>query len=188
MVISKSTFIFWLLAILAIGIACGYLFSSKFCSVTIGKRVEKISTLNQSLRKLFALRAFYRFGYDHAQSADQENISARVATINDEISTLIAAYYDKQAGATINEWLNGKISLEKFTSVLSQLNPAWATSISTIKDTLAKSQEMRTKTQEALSHNDWQRAFDLFEQNLNRELEFADELDKGIMQQFPHKF
>lgn len=191
MIIGKLKFILWAVIIATIGFACGYLFSSKFCSVTIGKRVEKISTLNQSLRKLFALRAFYNFENLQAQAFETQNqeiISAHLTQINQEISKLIAAYYDRQAGNKIHQWLDGQSNLEEFTTLLSQLNPTWASSIGTIKENLSSSHDLATKIQDVLSNNNWKLAFDLFEKNLALELEFADEIDQGITQQFPHKF
>src|SRR5258708_5677648 len=121
MVLSKGKLIFWLLTIFTIGIACGYLFSSKFCSVTIGKRVEKISTLNQKLRKLFTLRAFYNFENAQSQALNTPNKNtnqAHLAKVNQEISNLVAAYYDKQAGNKINQWLDGQSNLEEFSTLL----------------------------------------------------------------------
>jgi hypothetical protein len=191
MVIGKLKFIFWILIVLTIGFACGYLFSSKFCRVTIGRRVEKISTLNQSLRKLFALRAFYNFENLQAQALNtlnQEAIVANISRINREISKLVAAYYDRQAGNKINAWLDGQSNLEEFTTLLSQLNPTWASSIDGIKENLTSLKNLSTRIEEALSNQNWKLAFDLFEKKLNLELEFADELDRGITQQFRHKF
>jgi hypothetical protein len=193
MVIGKVKFIFWILTILAIGFACGYLFSSKFCRVSINKRVQEISTLNQSLRKLFALRAFYNFENLQAQVfkiPNQETINAQMAMIrtNQEISNLIAKYYDRQAEHKINQWLDGKSSINEFTTLLSQLNPIWASSIAKINENLTSSQNVSTSIKEALSRKYWARAFELFEKSLDLELEFADELDRGITQQFPHKF
>ena len=191
MVLSRSKLLFWLLTILAIGLACGYLFSSKFCSISIGKRVEKISTLNQKLRNLFALRTFYNF--ESAQSKElkiknEESTRAHLLKINEEISNLVAAYYDKQSGQKIVQGLEQHISSEEFATVLAQLNSTWAFCVTDIKNNLVSSQDTLAQIQEALSNNNWERAFNLFEKNLALAMEFADELDKGINHQFPHKF
>ena len=191
MVIGKGKFIFWLLAILTIGLACGYLFSSKFCSVTIGRRVEKISTLNQKLRNLFALRTFYNFEYAQSKSLktpNQEITQANLDTINGQIGNLISAYYDKQAGNKLDALLNEQSGSEEFSSFLAQLNPAWASSSNYIKENLASSQSNSAKIQEALLNKNWNQVYNLFEKNLSLAMEFADEIDKGITEQFPHKF
>jgi hypothetical protein len=191
MEIGKGKFIFWLLTTLAIGLACGYLFSSKFCRVTIGRRVEKISTLNQSLRNLFALRAFYNFEYLQAQvfkTPNQETISTRLNKVNEEISNLVGAYYDRKAVNKLHTLLNEQSRIEEFSTLLAQLNPTWALSIEHIKENLATSEVLSAKIQEALSNKNWEQALNLFEKNVSIAMEFADELDRGITQQFPHKF
>lgn len=191
MVLSRSSLFFWLLASLTIGLACGYLFSSKFCSITIGKRVEKISTLNQSLRKLFSLRTFYNFENSQMQDAsnyNQDFIKTHLAQANQQIGALIGAYYDTQATRKISKFLEEESNPEQFATFLSELNPVWSSSIETIKENLTTSSELSTKIQESLTSKNSENALNLFEKKLDIELAFADELDKGIAQQFPHKF
>lgn len=190
MVLNKGKFVLALLIPLIISFACGYLFSSKFCSVTINKRVNKISTLNHMLRRLFALRTFYIFEYDQSQEHKimQDSIRKRLNIANQEISNLIAAYYDKQVNHTINQFLDNKINPEEFTIYLAQLNPTWAQTKDTIKQNLIDTLKNTSTIHEALSNNNWDKSLNLFENNFRLAMELSDVIDHGITEQFPHKF
>lgn len=190
MIPSKSNLILWLLVAVTLGLAGGYLFSSKFCSFSIGKRVEKISTLNQTLRKLFALRTFYQFESLRAQSttSDIQTIQERLSDINDQMSRFIGAYYDTRATNRLKELLDNPTDTQELATLLAQLNPAWASSISSIQENLAVSQENLAKIDGALANKNQALALNLFEKELNVAMDLADEIDKGITQQFPGKF
>ncbi len=191
MILSKNRVLFGFLTALALGFACGYLFSSRFCSISIGRRVEKISSLNQTLRNLFTLRTFYNAELVAAKNwnnSDAQIAQNRLTNVNEQISNIIAQYYDRRAATQLLQGFEGEIDSQQFATLLAQLNPTWATSTQSIQENLNSEKELNAKLQNAFANKNRQQVFDLFEKDLTRAMEFADELDRGITQQFPHKF
>ncbi len=199
---------------LAIGCASGYLFSSKFCRATIINRTEKTLALNQTLRKVLSEHAFWIRNYLHAaffNSPDQQAIEARLEKNQEDLVSVLAAYYGQVPKSKLSLYLKENIILitravalaknnkplteinnqwrknaELIATLISGLNTAW--SFSFIKTKLTDQFLLIMQEIEAMQANNWKRALEIFDKNLDYTLQFADELDNGILQQFPNKF
>lgn len=91
-----------------LGFAGGYLFSSKFCTVTIAQRVDKKIALNQALRTAFMQNTIFNQFAARAKlfnTPDQQDLQNLVSQSQEEITTLLAAYYGKQAIEPLHELL-----------------------------------------------------------------------------------
>lgn len=199
MILSKKTVALWLLITLSLGLIGGYIFSSKFCSMSIAKRVEKISSLNQNMRRLFALRTFYNFLLMNSHnSAQKDALKEEIMRINKQISIAIGDYYDVTAQQNINNLLNAQLDARspeqradcdnKIAALLAELNPLWAASNNFIRANFTQSDQNSTDIKEALKNNDTQNAVALFESMFNDSLELSDEITRGITGKFSNKF
>lgn len=212
--ICRDKIIFSCLIACGLGAAGGYLFSSKFCKVTIVKRVAKEVALNQTLRQLFAEHAFWIHNQIRAtffNSPDQQAIEQRLLKNQTEIANIFKAYYGQSSADEINKLISENTKLiseivvttkedkpltditktwkknsEGIATLLSQLNSSWQSSL--IKAGLDEQLSLISQEVEALKKNNWPRAIEIFDKHLDFALQLADELDKGITTQFPEKF
>ena len=197
----------------ALGFACGYLFSSKFCSVSIGKRVEKISTLNQTLRRLLCNNVIWTHEYLKSTFffiADKNAAAEKLSKNNQEIGAIIKAYYGASAGQKVAEILDkqkpvfdkamaavkfhddAKNDLAKIASslgeYLKELNPDWGSASDFADSMIRKTGSAFIQIMQEWHNKNWEQSLTLFENNLDLSRASADELDRAITQQFPHKF
>ena len=96
--ISNKVLWLWSLIAVGLGFAGGYLFSSKFCKVTIVKRVGQEIALNQNLRKLLAQHAFWiheDIRSTFFKTPDQPAIEKQLIKTQEELANTLGAYYDK---------------------------------------------------------------------------------------------
>ena len=198
---------------LALGFACGYLFSSKFCSISIGKRVEKISTLNHTLRKLLCNNVIWTHEYLKSTFffiADKDAAEEKLSKNNQEIGAIIKAYYGTTAGQKVSEILDkqkpilnkamaavkfhddAKNDLAKIASSLAEylqeLNPNWSNAPDFADSMITKTGSAFIQSMQEWHNKNWGQSLALFENNLDLSRASADELDRAITQQFPHKF
>ena len=199
---------------LALGCSTGYLFSSRFCKITIINRSQKQLALNQALRKLLCEHTFWIRNYLHAaffNSPDQQAIETRLEKNQEDLVTLLAAYYGSVAQSKLSMYLKENIILitravalaknnkplteinnqwrknaEHIATYIAGLNPSWSSSF--IKTKLTDQFLLIMQEIEAMQGNNWKKALEIFDKNLDYTLQFADELDKGILEQFPNKF
>jgi len=199
MIISKKTMALWLSTALSFGLIGGYIFSSKFCSVSIARRVEKISSLNQNMRRLFSLRNFYNFILLSQQNNMQKDvIKEQIMRINHEISMLVGNFYDAPAQQRINNLLTAQLDAQspeqrmdcdnQIAAFLAELNPSWATSKNFMRTNLTQTDQNISEIKESLRNKDTQKVFTLFERVLDDSLEFSDEISRGITAKLPNKF
>lgn len=212
----NNKFILWVLVALGLGSAGGYLYSSRFCNISINRRAEKKIALNQTLRELLAQHAFWIHNYIRAtffNSSDQQAVANRLIKNEEEIAHVLAAYYGKDTGAEFSSLLEQNTKLigslvnannnpaqmnelknrwnknaEALATLLAKLNPEWAFSFDILKAGMQEQLALIMQEIEALQKNNWPRAIEIFDKHLNFALQIADELDKGIIKQFPNKF
>lgn len=213
MVLSREKLILWLLTILIIGLASGYLFSSKFCRVSINKRVDKIAALNQELRKLLVHHTVWTYHYlqsRYLNYEDQEATAQKLSQNNEAIGLVFATYYGQSIQQKIVEMLNAqKKNLDK---ALEQLESGITITVDfkntarDLSDYLEQLKILPSDAQEfsqmfistmgihfieiikAWQSKNWQKAFAEYENNLEISRESADDLDRIITNEFPYKF
>jgi len=207
----------WLWSMIAVGLGfCGgYLFSSKFCKVSIVKRVNHEIALNQNLRKLLAQHAFWihqDISSTFFKTPDQPAIEKQLIKNQEGLANFLGTYYSKSAATEFAALLNQNTLLinqlaaqeepakendlknewrknsEKIATLLSELNPEWARASDMLKLVLNELLSLIIKETEALQKDNWPRALEIFDQYFEYSLQIADELDRGITQQFSNKF
>lgn len=213
--INRDKLIAGSIVFLVIGGACGYLFSAKFCRITVVQRAEKTIALNQLLRKTLSEHSFWIRNYLHASffnSPDKQAIETRLEKNVKDLVTIFSTYYNhgrqdalllqlkenilliskaaqlaknrRPLTEVINQW---KKNAERIASLISSLNNAeWPFSF--IKTKLTDQILLIAQELEAMQENNWKKALDLFDINLEYILQFADIIDKGIRAEFPQKF
>lgn len=202
----------WVFTAFAIGLALGYLFSSKFCKVTIRGRVEKEIALNQALRGLFAKNIFLITSTINAvyfnTPIHKTLIEALIGNQNEIIKVLRAYYGDRQT-TKINKLLHENALLipdlvnAKDLEKVQEPQSKWEKNIQEIaklfvqlnsnvdalnSSNLQKQISLLRQTIEALQAHNWDEAMVIFEALFDQAMQFANELDKSITEQFPQKF
>lgn len=213
MVLSREKLALWLLTVLIIGLALGYLFSSKFCKVSINKRVDKITELNQELRRLLVHHTVWTYHYlesRHLGYQDQQAAAEQLAKNETEIASLFATYYGQSTKPelvtllqtqknNLDEALVQITSGGPYTVNLKKAEQNLANYLQQLKVLPADAQEFAQLFISALGTNfieiikawkskNWQKAFTLYETNLEISRESADLLDRLITEEFPYKF
>lgn len=213
MVLSREKLTLWLLTILIIGLALGYLFSSKFCRVSIHKRVDRITELNQELRRLFVHRTVWTYHYLESRYLNLEDRNAAATQLEQADTQLAQLFGDCYGQSTIAPLLEilqeQKSNLDEFFSQLQGGGTPtvdfkkteqrlesflWQLKVLPIDgQELAHLMISTTGTNfleiiKAWIAKNWQRAFTLYEENLEISRESADLLDRLIKEEFPYKF
>jgi hypothetical protein len=199
----------WSAIAFALGSAGGYLYSSRFCKVSLGSRVEKSMALNQILRKTFTHHEFLTSALIKSlifNTPDQDAITNQLQQNDDELISILSAYFDKKFTSSFHEILQQSYSLIKqavssqnnqLPSELNKLITDLSQTISTINSSWSSDQITKFLTNysnnlaqeiQALKNKNWVQAQKLFIYRLNDALQIADLFDQTIMQQFPEKF
>ena len=208
--ISKKKFWLSALVIAVLGFAGGYLYSTKFCRVSIDSRVERSLSLNQDLRKLFSLYVFNIYNAAQAAYFKQPNVStfeSQIKSNYDQISALMGSYYGSFAKRELAAIFNERADIlhqaiesgdprkfsgdweknsQKLTTLLAQLNPKWDSFI--VRQIFAGEISQISSIMQALESQRWDYAFSIFSSYLGYALQIADELDRGIFQQKRNQF
>lgn len=212
--ISRNKFIFWALIALLSGFSGGYLFSTKFCTVSINTRVEKKLALNQTLRDVLAKHLFFTHHYIKSlyfDLPDKEALIHQLENNRHELTSIIDAYYSKTSSQTLDSLLAQKDSLlclliatnepeqlnkvveqfqknsNKISLFFAQSNPESAQNIIMIENLLNTS-DWIVQTKKAFTDKNWTRVQILFENQFENTMQLADEINRGIIKQFPEKF
>ncbi len=213
MVLSREKLALWLLTILIIGLALGYLFSSKFCRVSIHKRVDQITSLNQELRRLFVHRTVWTYHYLESRflnHEDQQAAADQLERTDSQLAQLFARYYGQSSMdpflAILQEQKNNldesfsQLKAENnMTANFKNTEQALASFLWQHKVLPGDAQELAQMMISTTGSNfieiikawvskNWQRAFTLYEENLEISRESADLLDRLITEEFPYKF
>jgi ferric iron reductase protein FhuF len=213
MVLSREKLVLWLLTVLIIGLALGYLFSSKFCKVSINKRVDKITELNQELRRLLVhhtVWTYHSLESDFLEYEDQQAAAEQLAKNDTELASLFASYYGQSTKPELITLLQTQknnldaaraqiVSGQSNTVSFKQTEQDLAYYLQQLKVLPVDAQEFARLFISDLGTNfieiikawkskNWQRAFSLYETNLEISRESADLLDRLISEEFPYKF
>lgn len=214
--ICRDKIIFSCLVACGLGAAGGYLFSSKFCKVTIVKRVAKEVVLNQTLRQLLAEHAFLIHNVVRSvffNTPDQQAVSNRLLKNQEDLNAVFATYYGQSSAQQLNQLVAQNTKLieeiakatqenkqlheltnawkknsDAIATLLAQINPEWAIAHDTLKAGLDHQLSLITQEVDALQKNNWQRSIEIFKKHFDFAMQLADEIDKGITMQFPQKF
>lgn len=195
-----------------LGFAAGYLFSSKFCTVTIAQRVDKKLALNQALRNALMQNTIFNHFYARAKlfnSPDQKDLQNLVTKSQDEITTLLAAYYGKQAVGPLHDLLvqrntliqnliaDKTASLTQLRADLKQNSAEIVRAFSLINPDvqrlslgtyLNQQENLAQDIGLALQHGNYHSANDLLIKQIDMSGQVADELNDAITQQFKARF
>jgi len=213
MIVSREKLALWLITILVIGLALGYLFSSRFCRVSINKRVVKITRLNQELRRLLVHHTVWTYHYlqsRYLSYEDQEAAAEQLAKNDDEFGALFASYYGQSTYPELIVLLQTqKNNLDQAFEELTSGNPHTVDFKKTERELSNYLQQLKVLPIDALEFSqifistmstnfieiikawnskNWQKAFALYENNLEISRESADLLDRLIAEEFPYKF
>jgi hypothetical protein len=208
--ISKKKFWLSALVIAILGFAGGYLYSTKFCRVSIDSRVERSLGLNQDLRKLFSLYVFNLYNMIQAAHFKQPNVAtfeSQVRSNYDQISALMGNYYGSFAKRELVAIFNERADIlhqmveaggarkfsdewtknsQRLTTLLAQLNPKWDSFI--VRLIFSSEISSVSSIMQAFASRKWDYSYSLFSSYLNYALQIADELDSGILQQKRNQF
>lgn len=212
--ISKNKMIAYLLIASLLGITAGYLFSAKFCTVSISNRVENKLNLNQITRALFAKQVLLTFEYLRSLifNISDTSISKELKTNKEAIVHLINSYYGKIPAEKLNILLDQKNSLlcsliaNKDPVLENKINTQWNRNTKELQEwfmqlnTTQPSDSMLTtstvdlqntlllQAKKALQEKNWDLVWQLFEKQFENAMQLADEINHGIIKQFPGKF
>jgi len=209
--ICRDKIIFSCLIACGLGAAGGYIFSSKFCKVTIVNRVGKEIVLNQSLRKIFAEHAFWI--HNSIQAAFCNNPAAKqiylekLQASGSQLTQILHSYYGTLATGLISQLKENDSLLVQLISMAEQKQPfsqitdqlranfnAIATSFndlntsSSTKISMADIPFFITQEVIASQNNNISDALNFFGQYLHAFEKVADQINQAIVEQFGHKF
>ncbi len=210
----QSKLILWAACATLLGLCSGYLFSSRFCTVSINRRVQKELALNQTMRELMAYDAALANLYIHTtlfNLPDATAVENQLHENHKKIAHIFSIYYDTQAAQQIEATLKeqtqlinalaqglreganldalkkqGKINNEALAKILAQLNPEWQENqLGSLLDHYAYALMQELIM---LQQKNWPQALGNNNDAFDAAMQLADELDQGITNQFPHKF
>jgi chorismate mutase len=206
--IIQNKFLFPLLITLGLGFASGYIFSSRFCNVSIGSRVETGVALNQTLRKFFSQEAFWMYTYLKSLILDKpenQDIQSLMKS-QQEITNLMGTYFGNTINRDLGILLNQRNELIK---KLAQAKQAQTSTIEIQADWAINSAQISNLIEEqnpnfkralkeqyliidqiidALIAKDWHIANQSALNHMDTSLEIADMIDNNIRTQFANKF
>lgn len=207
--ICRDKVIFSCLIAAGLGAAGGYIFSSKFCAVTIVNRVGQVLTSSQNLINLFNEQAFSSnnlirsvfFNLPDAQ-AQAEHLDSNQSNIIDSLSsfygnTLVQSLHplferNKELIIQLATQAREKQQLNQTTEELRKNNDAIS---KTINDLNAQNPHISMSeipfliTQQiiALQNSNWKNAIDYVTQIQSLYEKTAEQINQAITQQFPQK-
>lgn len=208
--ICRDKVIFSCLIAAGLGAAGGYIFSSKFCAVTIVNRVGAALSSNQNLINLFNEQAFSTnnlirsvfFNLPDAQaqadhlSANQNSIieSLRSFYGNTIINSLRPLFErNKDLIMQLATQARQKQQLNQTTDELRKNNDEIAKTINDLNNTnnvrisLSEIPFLISQQVIALQNNNWKNAIDYLEQTKNSYEKAAEQINTAIAAQFPQK-
>lgn len=208
--ICRDKVIFSCLIAAGLGAAGGYIFSSKFCAVTIVNRVGAALSSNQNLINLFNEQAFSTnnlirsvfFSLPDAQaqadhlSANQNSIieSLRSFYGNTIINSLRPLFErNRDLIMQLATQARQKQQLNQTTDELRKNNDEIAKTINDLNNTnnvrisLSEIPFLISQQVIALQNNNWKNAIDYLEQTKNSYEKAAEQINTAIAAQFPQK-
>ena len=211
----KTLLSFWIPIVFLLGCASGYLFNSKFCSVTVSDRVNSGMNVYFTFRKLWAEHVIWTHRYLESDLNDNPKtslVAQRLIRNQEDLGAAIGTYYGKATGdlvATLvkehmfiamdmltarrlkNEPHIEELEIKQYknaddiATALSELNPTWH--FDTIKKLMYEHLDFTGKEVMAILQNDMQTTIQLFDQEFDAILELGVQMAQGIIKQFPAK-
>ena len=207
--ICRDKVIFSCLIAAGLGAAGGYIFSSKFCAVTIVNRVGQALSSNQNLINLFNEQAFSTSSLirsvffnlpdaqaqaDHLSTSQNKIVDALHSFYGTPISTGLRPLFDRNKDLIIQlaRLAREKQQLNQTTDALRKNSDEIA---KTINDLNAKNPHIAMNeipfliSQQviALQNNNWKNALDYSEQSRSSFERVAEQVNNAIATQFPQK-
>lgn len=205
----RELFLFWIPSTLILGFALGYVSQSKFCRVTINQRVDKEVSLKQQLRQEWAKDALFArqtlLTSTPSQNADHAIFSAQwlahqktllsplQSFVNQATRTQLRNEFTKQVTALISYAQNPQEApdvsnnAQAIGTILARSNQAWAQDFKTIKNLLDHYYQLIIDQIQARKSQQWQKDAAFVGELFDTAMSIADELDRGIRQQFQQK-
>ena len=211
----KTLSTFWLPIIFLLGCAGGYLFSTKFCTVSLSTRINSGMKVYFIFRKLWAEHVIWTHRYLESALTDNPKtslIAQRLMRNQEDLGTAIGTFYGKAIGDLITNLLKEHmfIAMDMITAqrlknhsqikeldikryknaddiarALSELNPEWK--FDTLKKFIYEHLDFTGKEVMAILQNDMQTTIQLFDEEFDAILELAVQMADGIIKQFPAK-
>jgi hypothetical protein len=207
--ICRDKVIFSCLIAAGLGAAGGYIFSSKFCAVTIVNRVGQALSSNQNLIHLFNEQAFSTSSLlrsvffnlpdtqaqaDHLSTNQNRIIETLHSFYGNTITNNLRSLFERNKDLIIQMATQAreKLQLNQTTDELRKNNDQIS---KTINDLNTKNHHISMNeipfliTQQiiALQNNNWKNAIDYLEQTRNSYEKAAEQINGAIATQFPQK-
>jgi hypothetical protein len=206
----KELFLVWLPCTLVIGFALGYLYSAKFCRISIVDRVANTQNINQQIQQEWASQAYFARQAIIAltnKTADAEALSSLWITQQGTVFNVLTTYLSSHAVASLQEILskNSKQIIDTIKSTdestqltkdafkalsdalatqLARLNPIWANNFTSFETAIEKHYELIAAQVNARHLKNWQADADASVEFFSNAQEIANEIDNGITRQF----
>lgn len=206
----KEIFLVWLPCGIVIGFALGYLYSAKFCRISIVDRVANTQSIYQQIQQEWATQAYFARQAIIAltnKTPDANTLSALWVTQHATVFNSLKSFMSAPAVGSLQQILikNSKQIIDtiaaKDTSVplakdafkalsdalatqLSRLNPIWANNFTAFETSIEKHYELIVEQANARDAKNWQVDADASVEFFTNAQEIASEIDSGITKQF----
>ncbi len=207
--ICRDKIIFSCLIAAGLGAAGGYIFSSKFCAVTIVNRVGQALSSNQNLIHLFNEQAFSSNNLIRSVFFNLPDVKAQIEHLDSNQNNIIdflRAFYGNALAQSLrplferNKELIIKLATQarekqQLNKTTEELRSNHESISKTINDVNAKNPQLSMSdipfllTQQviALQNSNWKNAIDYVEQTRISYEKAAEQINSATVQQFPQK-
>lgn len=207
--ICRDKIIFSCLIAAGLGAAGGYIFSSKFCAVTIVNRVGQALSSNQNLIHLFNEQAFSSNNLIRSVFFNLPDVKAQIEHLDSNQNNIIdflRAFYGNALAQNLrplferNKELIIKLATQarekqQLNQTTEELRSNHESISKTINDVNAKNPQLSMSdipfllTQQviALQNSNWKNAIDYVEQTRISYEKAAEQINSATLQQFPQK-
>lgn len=206
----KEIFLVWLPCAAIIGFALGYLYSAKFCRISIVDRVSHTQSINQQIQQEWASQAYFARQAIIAltnKTADADTLSTLWITQHGTIFNFLTTYLSAAAVASLQQILikNCKQIIDTIASTdeseqleknafkaladalatqLARLNPRWANNFAPFKSALEKYYELIVEQVNTRRAKKWHADADASAEFFTNSQELANEIERGVTMQF----
>jgi hypothetical protein len=206
----KELFLVWLPCATIIGFALGYLYSAKFCRISIVDRVANTQNINQQIHLEWASQAYFARQAIIAltnKTADADTLSALWITQHATVFNSLKAFMSPHAVGSLQQIVikNSKQIIDtiaaKDTSVplakdafkalsdalatqFARLNPIWANNFTAFEASIEKQYELIVEQVNARDAKNWHADANASVEFFTNAQEIASEIDTGITKQF----
>lgn len=211
----RRVWFLWLPLTFVLGGCIGYLYSTKFCYVSIGKRTNKELDLYGTMHRLWSDHVIWTRCYIISaleNSPDLKATTARLLKNQEDIGAAMGSFYPGTASA-ITKLLKEHILIaadlvgaaqkketakvknlnekwhnnaDEISKALSDLNPAWP--YGDIQKMMYMHLDLTLQEAQARIDQKWDKDVVAFDKVYSEILDMANEFAAGIIEQFPEKF